>query len=315
MHISARILRNDASQMDRGAATLTARDIARRDRIASVGQGLMARHGSHSITMTAFAAALGHCVPTIRRHFADIDALLAYLLRQHLQFLAESLGAVPFGPGRPAALRAAYLAATRSVMGGLTEAHLLLVRDRGLLPEDERQPVEDTLQGLGFVLAGDVGPQILHLLDSPLFNADQIECMLHTLNAPAGRDAAVEHVPDSETPATQAGLRTCAASLSPAGDAERSLVDSLFRGRDAGGPVRAAAGADTFEARGARLAAERHPVPVPVADRDPVKAHRPHDDNNRGGAQSTLAKTTPARPGARQASRPAIPGARRKAPF
>ena len=292
MHISARILRNDASQMDRGAATLTARDIAQRDRIATVGMGLLARHGSHSVTMTAFAAALGHCVPTIRRHFADMDALLAYLLGQHLQFLAECLGAVPFGPDRPAALRAAYLAATRSVMGGLTEAHLLLVRDRGLLPQDERDPVEDTLQGLACVLAGDLGPQILHLLDSPLFNARQIECMLQTLKAPAGREAE-EAVPktrpaDTRTSGREPGTEAFPTAQGLSQQAERALVDGLFR--------------------------DREPACRPVF-RSGRADGQTLNDNETGDANQTLPKAPPDRPRPRKPSRPAAPVARRKNPF
>ena len=311
MHISARILRNDASQMDRGAATLTARDVAQRDRIAAVGMGLMARHGSHSISMAAFAAALGHCVPTIRRHFADMDALLAYLLRRHLQFLAECLGAVPFEPDRPAALRAAYLAATRSVMGGLTEAHMLLVRDRGLLPQDERDPVEDTLQGLACVLAGELGPQILYLLDSPMFNAIQIECMLQTLSAPAGRPAE-EAVPATATSGLKPGSAVCPPPQGLSQEAERALVDGLFR--------------------------DREPPPRPVLLPSPPDGHGWHDDRA-GEAGHATPKASPDRPSCstglstspssspgtglnpgpgprpRTPSRPAARVARRKSPF
>ena len=182
MHIPARILRNDAARADRNPPTPTTRDLATRDRIVDLGQVLMARHGRHAISMTAFALALGHCTATIRRHFADLDALLGSILQRHLQRLSEALSEVPWdAPDRQAALRAAYLGATRATLGGLTEGHLLLVRDRHLLPEDELTPVEDTLYGIGCILAGDHGAAALALLDTPALSAPQIECMMEGL--------------------------------------------------------------------------------------------------------------------------------------
>ena len=182
MHIPARILRNDAIRADRNPPIPSTRDLTTRDRIVDLGQALMARHGRHAISMTAFALALGHCTATIRRHFADLDALLAAILQRHLQRLSEALSEVPYdAPDRPAAMRAAYLAATRSALGGFTEGHLLLVRDRHLLPDDELIPIEETLYGLGCILAGDHGTPAMALLDTPALGATQIELMLAAL--------------------------------------------------------------------------------------------------------------------------------------
>jgi hypothetical protein len=60
-------------------------------------------------------------------------------------------------------------------MGGLTEAHLLLVRDRHTLPPDERDGIELIRYGIGELLTdGDVEDAFL-FLDAPLLAAARIE--------------------------------------------------------------------------------------------------------------------------------------------
>jgi AcrR family transcriptional regulator len=142
---------------------------------------LMARHGRHGITFRTLAGALRIARTTLAWHFTDLDALLGDILRTYLQTLHTILGAVPVNaPNRQADLRAAYLKAIQGPFGGLTPAHTLLTRDRHLLPPDELDSIEQTLKGLSELLAGDLGPIALSLLEHPCISPEMAEALLTT---------------------------------------------------------------------------------------------------------------------------------------
>jgi AcrR family transcriptional regulator len=184
MHTPHRILRADAEDLERTPPELTQREQERDDRILTLGQGIMARRGSHALTMSGLAQALRIGAGTLRRHFVDLDALLAALLHRHLRDIVRALAEIPQdAPNRPQKLRAAYLAFTRSDLGGLTEAHLLLVRDRHLLPEDLLTPIERRRQAIGDRLAPGQAEAALGLLDMPCLDAPRIEAALAAIVA------------------------------------------------------------------------------------------------------------------------------------
>src|SRR5271157_2200115 len=108
----------------------TPRQLEREDRIVAGAQTAFAEHGRHTVTLTSMALALRIARSTLRHYFCDLDALLAEILHRHLHRLARALAEIPFDdPDLHQKRRAAYLAATRTPLGGLNEAHLLLVRD------------------------------------------------------------------------------------------------------------------------------------------------------------------------------------------
>ena len=151
-----------------GAPVLTERQQRREARILAAAQHLLVHFGSGCISFRALATALRISTATLAWHYTDMDALLGEILRRHLRLITEALAAVPrTAANRQPLLRQAYLRATRSAGGGLHEAHILLTRDRHLLPEDERGPIEHTLRAIGQALAGASGPEALAGLSGP----------------------------------------------------------------------------------------------------------------------------------------------------
>lgn len=186
MQTPARILRTEARNLNPERAPLSDRQSARRETILKLAQSLMARHGSNTITLGSLAIALDISITKIRRHFADLDALLGEILRNHLLALSDAIGDIPFNaPDRHAQQRAAYHAFTHIQFGALTEPHLLLTRDAHLLPDDERIAIEQTHQGFGAMLAPTCPQEALLLLDSPCLTAARIETILSPLLPPA----------------------------------------------------------------------------------------------------------------------------------
>jgi len=195
MPINPRILRAEADDLDDFSPRFrTARESARHDHILKVAQVLLARYGRHELTFTALALALRIGTATLRRHFIDLDALLGDILNRHLMDLARYLGQIPFNdPDRDRKRRAKYLEYTRNGFGGLTQAHLLFVRDRHTLPEDLLTALEQTRDGIGASLGPD--PQeTLALLDTQIFTLPCIEVMLAALDT-----LALQQTPAPET--------------------------------------------------------------------------------------------------------------------
>jgi AcrR family transcriptional regulator len=191
MRTPDRILRADAENLERDPPDLTPRELEQYTRILTLAEGLMARHGIHTMTASSLAQALGIGTGTLRRHFADLDALLAALLHRHLRKLAHALRQVPQdATDRPQKRRAAYLAYTRSERGSLTDAHLLLVRDRHLLPADLLTTIEATRRKLGDMLTHGDAEEALGLLDMPSLDAPRIEAALDAITTTEQRKPA-----------------------------------------------------------------------------------------------------------------------------
>jgi AcrR family transcriptional regulator len=184
MHIQPRLLRAHVDNRSHDRPMLTEKQRAREQSILAAAETLMATYSRGALTIGKLALALRMSPATIRRHFTDMDSILAEILLRHLTAISRAIGKIPpDDPNRRAAGRAAYIEATRTGWGGLTEAHLLLVRERHTLPEDLAKPVEEMRTLIGELLAGEQGAIALTLLDAPSLQAGQIEAMLATTEA------------------------------------------------------------------------------------------------------------------------------------
>jgi len=167
----------------------TERDRARQDNIIECARIAMAEKGFTNITMAAFAIGMRLAVSTLRRHFCDLDALLAHIVRLHLQALSAALGKIDQNAPDPAsARRAAYLAFTRNpIGGGFTNDHLLLIRDSPSLPPDELETINAMHQNLARLLAGpncDCPERILCMLDNQAIEPADMEELIAKYAAP-----------------------------------------------------------------------------------------------------------------------------------
>lgn len=180
-----RHLRLHAENVAKPAHPPTQAKARARERIRAVALSLLAAYGRANLTIGRLALALDMQPGTLRRHIVDLDLLLADLIGEELRRLSSLLAAIPRDtPNRPAACRAAWLAATRR-LGAHTEAHTLVVRDLALLQDDLRAPLEQTLGVLAHQLAGPHGAKCLVLFANPCFSAEEIETIVAALPAAA----------------------------------------------------------------------------------------------------------------------------------
>jgi AcrR family transcriptional regulator len=167
---------------------LSDRAIARREAILRAATTLMADFATNSFSLAQFAIAIEISAATIRRHFIDMDGILTEILSRHLLAIAAALGQTARdAPDLPSAYRAAYLAATRTPLGGLTQAHLLFTRDRFSLPPEDRARLEAIHLSLGEQLGGLSPQDVLSLLDSPILEPREIEDLIAARAARAAR--------------------------------------------------------------------------------------------------------------------------------
>jgi AcrR family transcriptional regulator len=179
MRPTPRALRNHIDSLPGNQPRLNAREQDRQEQIVTAGRALLAEFGARSFTMAAFALALRMSPASIRRHFIDLDSLLVHILHRHLLTLSTTMGTLPPGANdKQAARRSAYLAHTRTALGGLTEAHLLLVRDRHLLPPDDLDRIEDIRANLAPLLSGEHANAVLSWLDTPTMGLADIDAIL-----------------------------------------------------------------------------------------------------------------------------------------
>jgi AcrR family transcriptional regulator len=179
MPTSPRLLRAAAHAHDPAAYALTEKQRAREHRIRASAQHLFARFGTFHVTFRDLAIALRMGTATLRFHFVDIDALLANLLHRHLKALQVALARIPAdSPNPQQARRQAYRAFITTPSGALTEAHTLLLRDRHLLPADERDAIEQTRAAIAATLAGPLADEAISLLDLPTLGLARIEAYL-----------------------------------------------------------------------------------------------------------------------------------------
>jgi len=175
MNTPARILRATVENRHKRPEP-TIRELEREDRFVAGAQTAFAEHGRYKVTVSAMATALRTSAAMLRHCFCDLDALFAEILHRHLTSLAHAFGAVPSNdPDAFPKRRAIYLALTRTALGGLTEAHILLVRDRHLLPDDLLPAVEAHRHSIGLLLAGPLAQRALDILDSPNWDPETIE--------------------------------------------------------------------------------------------------------------------------------------------
>jgi AcrR family transcriptional regulator len=201
MQTSLRTARTILQNAGRPAPDLTTRQRDTRERVLTYAQTLMAACGALTLKFSTLAAAVHVAPSTLRHYFADLDDLLTVLVVRHLDTLLAALSETPNDdPNRDQNRRSAYLAATRTASGALTEAHLLLVRDRHFLPQDELTHIEAYRHQIGTLLAGDRAQLVLHTLDNPHATPDDIEALLGNLRA-APRPAARPQPATSPLPA------------------------------------------------------------------------------------------------------------------
>jgi AcrR family transcriptional regulator len=190
MTTSHRILRAQCDELRRERIYRTPREQDRHERILYSAESLLARNGRANLSFSGLAVGLDVSTGVLRHHFVDVDAVLVEILTQHLRSLSRALGQVPWDlENRRQHMRAAYLAATRTPMGGFTIPHLLLTRDLHTLPPDAQEPIEQIRIGLGAVLGPlDLAHEVLDLLDRPWMTVRLIEPLYAALlqcNEPA----------------------------------------------------------------------------------------------------------------------------------
>jgi AcrR family transcriptional regulator len=187
MKTPLRILKTQANDIEQPPDRFNQRDRDRHERILRVATPLFVANGRAALTLNGLAVALEIPGTTFRRHFVDTDELLGVILTRHLKDISEAIGGVPRDSADMAkARRAAYIAYTHTDFHDLTDLHLLLLRDRHLLPPDIREGIDATIETLTLLLVGpntEFALQIQTLLDAPGFTAGMVEAMLATLPA------------------------------------------------------------------------------------------------------------------------------------
>lgn len=189
MPTDPRIHRTHVDNRCRNRPPLSEKQRERQEFIIEATQTLMACFSADHFTIGSLALALRMTPAAIRRHFIDVESILAEILMRHLVALARAIGQVPQDhPDRRAAQRAAYFEATRDGWGAFTEPHQLLLRARHTLPDDLARPIEHMRQCIGQELAGDHAETGFTLLDAPHLQAPEIEAMLaHMASRPTAQ--------------------------------------------------------------------------------------------------------------------------------
>jgi AcrR family transcriptional regulator len=168
------------------------------ERILAATRPIMAQRGRHRMTIKGLAQELGMGVDRLRRHFSDLEVLLATLIDRHLKEIARVIGEVPEDTAdRQQQMRAAYIAHTRTSEKEYTEGHLLLVRQRQLLPNDLLPAIEASRLAIGETLAPGNAELVLDLLDALVFDGPRVEAVLAIATASA--DAQNTQVKASDT--------------------------------------------------------------------------------------------------------------------
>jgi AcrR family transcriptional regulator len=179
METPLRVLRAHIDKMFPDRPPLSQKERERLERIIAVTQTLLVDLRRKPPTISGLARSLGMTTAAVQRHFLDIDSILAEILVRHLTMLAAAIGKIPNDdPNRMARQRIAYIEATRTADGGLTEPHRLLVHRRHTLPKDLLPQVEQMRLRIGETLGGKVALTALMLLDQPGLKVTEIETML-----------------------------------------------------------------------------------------------------------------------------------------
>jgi AcrR family transcriptional regulator len=195
MQTPARRLRSQEEDRAKFRFEVIGKDRERHELILASAAHLMALNGRNAVTLGNFAIALRMAPSTIRRLFADLDCLLAEILRNHLTAISNEMAKIPDDvPDKRAARRAVYLKYTRGPFGAYTEEHLLLVRDRATLPPDLLEPLEDLRFTVGMLMDHEVPGVVLGLLDVQGIAIQQVEAALAA--TPRGKDLVPDLTPE-----------------------------------------------------------------------------------------------------------------------
>ncbi len=189
--IAPRLIRATIQARINPNTTRTARDQQRRDQILDAALGLLISHPRHTVTIASLAMGMIVSPATIRRHFLDIDSIVAEILQNHLIAIIKTIGEVSADCDNiPRKRRQAYLTATRTAWGHFTDTHALLLREAQSLPEDLASAINQMRVSIGYTLGGERGYDILQMLDTAWQNHALIEPMC----------AAIENTPQQSLP-------------------------------------------------------------------------------------------------------------------
>jgi AcrR family transcriptional regulator len=211
MHISPRILREEADALTNPRDSWTARQWRRHATIIFAGGVLLARHGKPAITMQNLALALAISPATLKKHFVDLDALIGEILTRYLRRLARIVNDIPDNhPQRYAARRQAYAKATRAKNGACNDAHRLLMRETANLPGDLREKIEAAQRALTASLAPGQGEQeqALPLPDAAFIPASAAKTLLAAPGKAANRPQPPSHAPAARPKPRHRGIST-----------------------------------------------------------------------------------------------------------
>jgi AcrR family transcriptional regulator len=234
METPLRILRARADDLLPPAAP-SKRQLATRNRILVVAEALFGEYGYENFTPRLLADALTMEPRTLHRYFADLEVLLAAILLAHLQKLTNIFAQIPPGTeNRGRQWREAYVAATHTTFGEITNTHALLLKHLHTLPEDLAPVIQQMHAVLTLNLASTLGEEIMQQLDSPRPDLKSIESHLqnHTYDrracssTPAQASPAATHTapPPIESVPPLARARTNVATIKTV-----SVQHPLFR--------------------------------------------------------------------------------------
>jgi len=215
----ARILRTYADSLPNARRYRSPEEREMEDHILQAALPVLARSGRAYTSFSGLAFAIRVPLTKLRRHFADLDALLGELLTRHLRAISDELGKIPQNtPNCQAARRSAYLAATRTPYGAPTEAQILLLRDRHALPPDVAEPIEAMRQSIGDLLAYPNGALALAMLDTPGTDPAHIETMFAALTPASApkEEPAPAPLPTASPPLNRASLTGTTSLARPA---------------------------------------------------------------------------------------------------
>ncbi len=212
--IPPRLIRTTAQARINPNQTRTARDQQRRDQILDAALALLTSHPRHTITIATLATGMIVAPATIRRHFLNIDSIIAEILQNHLRALIKTIGEIPADCVNLRQLRRkAYLAATRNLWRHVSDTHALLLREAQSLPEDLASAINQMRCGIGYTLGGERGHDMLQMLDTAWQNHALIEPMCAAIETTAQQS--LPDAPDPEPAENPGNARQTKAGFSP----------------------------------------------------------------------------------------------------
>ena len=94
MKVPPNLLRSQVEDFEHTPNWLSTKQLERRTRILTTGRHLLALHGLRNLRICDLAIAMNITSSAIRFHFADLDALLIEILREHGKHINEAIGAI-----------------------------------------------------------------------------------------------------------------------------------------------------------------------------------------------------------------------------